>query len=277
MKTIIAGSRGINNSNLIINDYLMKFDKWEITEIISGANYNSPDHIGELYGEGEGIKVSRYLADWDNEKKAAGFNRNRRMSEDADKLIAFYNGTSSGTKHMIEIMEKMGKEVAVYNIKTMNCFIYDEKLISMNNFKVYLCLQFNEHMKCQTINITGTDFNRAYLIGVINALEMIKINGYILNVICNNDYLVNVLNKWMTMWSRFDWKAKNGNPIKNLDLIKTIFKLFKQKVHISAKEMEVTLKNIPGYLEDTTLYIEDNFGKEVNKNNENNINDAIPF
>ena len=37
------------------------------------------------------------------------------MAEHADALIAFWDGRSSGTKHMIDIAKRKGLQVTIYN------------------------------------------------------------------------------------------------------------------------------------------------------------------
>jgi hypothetical protein len=43
------------------------------------------------------------LPDWDRYGKRAGFIRNQLIIDEADKVIAFWNGTSVGTKHSISL------------------------------------------------------------------------------------------------------------------------------------------------------------------------------
>jgi len=45
--------------------------------------------------------------------KAAGFIRNAEMAEYADALIAFWDGRSKGTKHMIDLAKKHGLKVKI--------------------------------------------------------------------------------------------------------------------------------------------------------------------
>ena len=56
-----------------------------------------------------------YPADWKKFGKSAGFRRNEKMAEIADMLIAFWNGESHGTKHMIDICKEKGIETIVVN------------------------------------------------------------------------------------------------------------------------------------------------------------------
>ena len=47
-----------------------------------------------------------FPADWDKYGKAAGYKRNEEMARNADALIAFWDGKSRGTKHMIDLAKK---------------------------------------------------------------------------------------------------------------------------------------------------------------------------
>ena len=53
------------------------------------------------------IKIKYFPADWNTYGKSAGFVRNIEMAENATALIAFWDGKSSGTKHMIETAKKI--------------------------------------------------------------------------------------------------------------------------------------------------------------------------
>jgi len=48
----------------------------------------------------------------------AGFNRNQQMAEYADVLIAIIKNNSSGTRDMIDRMNKLNKKVYVYDEST---------------------------------------------------------------------------------------------------------------------------------------------------------------
>ena len=65
------------------------------------------------YAKEHGYKVIYMPADWDLYGKSAGFKRNVQMAKYADALVAFWDGVSSGTKHMIETAQKMGLDVRV--------------------------------------------------------------------------------------------------------------------------------------------------------------------
>lgn len=81
--------------------------------IVSGTARGA-DTLGEEYGESAGLLVHKRPADWDSYGKVAGFIRNKEMAEEADGLIAFWDGKSKGTKHMIDVALDKGIEVHVF-------------------------------------------------------------------------------------------------------------------------------------------------------------------
>lgn len=116
-KVIIAGSRGFGNYQLLKKkcNYILskKRDEYNIVIISGGAN--GADKAGEKYAKDEKFDLEVYPANWKKYGKSAGFRRNEQMGEIADALIAFWDGESHGTKHMIDIATKKGIEVNVIN------------------------------------------------------------------------------------------------------------------------------------------------------------------
>lgn len=52
-------------------------------------------------------------ADWKGLGKSAGYKWNEQMAQNADALVAFWDGQSRGTKHMIDLACKYGLKVRV--------------------------------------------------------------------------------------------------------------------------------------------------------------------
>lgn len=115
-KLIIAGGRDFNNYDGMSKclDRLLKNINDNI-EIVCGMARGA-DRLGERYAKEHGYKVIYMPADWDLYGKSAGFKRNVQMAEYADALVAFWDGVSSGTKHMIETAQKMGLDVRVKKV-----------------------------------------------------------------------------------------------------------------------------------------------------------------
>ena len=116
-RVIIAGSRNFNNYEILKKEcdafLLDKKKKYNIIIISGGAR--GADFSGEKYAQDEGFSLEKLPANWNKFGKSAGFKRNEQMAEVADALIAFWDGKSHGTKHMIEIMEN--KKLLVKVIK----------------------------------------------------------------------------------------------------------------------------------------------------------------
>ena len=114
MKVIIAGSRDFNDYNKLCHycDYLLQ-NQTEI-EIVSGTARGA-DKLGEKYANEKGYPIKQFPANWNKFKKAAGYVRNEEMAKYADALIAFWNGKSKGTEHMINLAKKYNLKIRIYN------------------------------------------------------------------------------------------------------------------------------------------------------------------
>lgn len=114
-RVIIAGSRGFNNYQYLretCEKLLVNRVKDSEIHIVSGCAKGA-DQLGMKYANAYGYRVDPYPAQWDEYGKSAGYIRNCKMAENADALIAFWDGESRGTKHMIEQATKKGLLVRV--------------------------------------------------------------------------------------------------------------------------------------------------------------------
>lgn len=126
LRIIIAGSRDFNDYELLKKEVLNILKQnnrpKDTVKIISGTARGA-DTLGEQFAKEFGLKVTRFVPDWDGLGKRAGYVRNAEMAKFAVEgnndgmLIAFWNGTSKGTKHMIDLAEKTGLEVHIVNYK----------------------------------------------------------------------------------------------------------------------------------------------------------------
>ena len=113
-KVIIAGGRDFVDSLYLHKtlDKLLSGKHYDEVIILSGRARGA-DTLGENYGVIKGIRVDGYPANWEKYGKTAGYRRNLEMANDADALVAFWDGISRGTMHMITIARKQGLEVRV--------------------------------------------------------------------------------------------------------------------------------------------------------------------
>lgn len=113
IKIIIAGGRNFDDFNKlrqVCDEFLQ--DQNNI-EIVSGA-YKGADLLGERFAAERNYPIKQFPADWRRYGKSAGLKRNTEMAAYADALIAFWDGESKGTKHMIELATQAGLKVNVF-------------------------------------------------------------------------------------------------------------------------------------------------------------------
>lgn len=113
MKVIIAGSRSFSNYKFLREtcDKLLVDADQDI--IVLSGTARGVDQMGERYARSKEFDLERYPADW-SLGRHAGFVRNNQMASLADTLIAFWDGVSRGTKHMIRAAKAAG--LTVYTI-----------------------------------------------------------------------------------------------------------------------------------------------------------------
>ena len=63
----------------------------------------SMSSAAKKYAINKGYEIERFPANWDKYGKSAGYRRNVDMANVADACIVFWDGTSPGSKHMIDI------------------------------------------------------------------------------------------------------------------------------------------------------------------------------
>jgi len=112
IKVIIAGGRNFDDFNKLCQVCDMFLQDQNNIEIVSGA-YKGADFLGERYAAERNYPIKQFPADWRRYGKSAGLKRNAEMAAYADILIAFWDGESKGTKHMIELAEQAELNVKV--------------------------------------------------------------------------------------------------------------------------------------------------------------------
>lgn len=131
MRVVIAGSRDLGtyrNDRLErvqltldecpwVEEIWNEFDwKDRITEIVSGKA-KGVDNLGEQLADKLGIDKTIFPAEWDRFGNRAGPLRNSDMAEYADvAIVIMIPGWSSGSRNMIQQMDKRKKPVLVYEV-----------------------------------------------------------------------------------------------------------------------------------------------------------------
>lgn len=109
---IVAGSRSFAVYSLLSQSLDELFSAKKPTAILCGEAKGA-DTLGRRYAEAHHIPILSFPADWNKYGRGAGYIRNGEMLKHADALVAFWDGKSKGTRHMINISRKAGIVVHV--------------------------------------------------------------------------------------------------------------------------------------------------------------------
>ena len=123
MKIAVVGGRDFNNYNSVC----LALAEFKPSMLISGGATGA-DALAEKFSRDFGTPIRVYKANWHDYtppciigtnkyghkyNKLAGMNRNTKIIEDCDMVIAFWNGVSTGTKDSIDKANALGKKVVV--------------------------------------------------------------------------------------------------------------------------------------------------------------------
>ena len=109
MRVAVIGSRNLSVENL--GDYLPE----NTTEIVSGGA-RGVDASAREYAMAKGLKLTEFLPEYERFGRAAPLKRNITIIENANLVLAFWDGKSKGTKFVIDSCEKLGVEVRVIRL-----------------------------------------------------------------------------------------------------------------------------------------------------------------
>ena len=90
--------------------YVSSLDKDDI--VVSGGAIGV-DSAAEDAAKDCGLRYEVYPPDYTVHGRGAPFVRNRKIAESCDRLVAFWDGKSMGTQHVINCAKKLGKPVKV--------------------------------------------------------------------------------------------------------------------------------------------------------------------
>lgn len=107
MKIAVIGSRNLHINNL--EHYLPE----NTTEIVSGGA-KGIDSCAKQYALKKGLKLTEFLPDYKTYGKKAPLVRNLQIIDYADKIYAFWDGKSHGTKFVINNCKVQNKPLKVF-------------------------------------------------------------------------------------------------------------------------------------------------------------------
>lgn len=107
MRLAVIGGRTFRGHKLM-TDTLAALDP---SLVISGGAKGA-DQMSETWARRNGVETQIFLPDHKNFKHAY-HHRNRLIAEACDQLVAFWDGSSTGTKYTIGYARRIGKPVIV--------------------------------------------------------------------------------------------------------------------------------------------------------------------
>lgn len=122
MRLAVVGSRTFTDYSLLCRwmGFMLRGIEPEDIEIVSGGACGA-DSLAERYALADGLAYKEFPADWHRNGRRAGFIRNREIVLRAERVLAFWDGCSAGTKHTINLATSMQKPVVVVGFKTEVC------------------------------------------------------------------------------------------------------------------------------------------------------------
>lgn len=125
MDITIVGGRDFNNYPVLKMSMwntiaLFDLDPKQLT--FHSGRARGADSLGEKFAQSIHAPLIFYVPDWDRFGRSAGIRRNIEMSDAVGIIVAFFDGVSRGTKHMIEYSQSKNKLVIIYD--------YEGKLVS---------------------------------------------------------------------------------------------------------------------------------------------------
>jgi len=104
-KVVVAGGRTFTDYDLM-KERLDKILEGKSNITIVSGTAKGADKLGERYAKERGYNIKRMPANWDKHGRSAGYKRNEEMAKVGDHVVCFWDGNSSGTKHMIDLARK---------------------------------------------------------------------------------------------------------------------------------------------------------------------------
>ena len=110
MKIAIVGSRDVYVDD--IGKYIP-----ENTSVIVSGGAKGIDMCTREYASSNGIQLVEFLPDYKRYGRGAPIVRNKQIVDYSDRVIAFWNARSRGTKNVIEYCKKIGKDITIIQVQ----------------------------------------------------------------------------------------------------------------------------------------------------------------
>ncbi|MCK9543719.1 MAG: DUF2493 domain-containing protein [Novosphingobium sp.] len=120
MNIAVIGSREFKDKNFVFQtlsgffDNQLSYGNISSDYVLVSGGAKGVDSWGEEFWKKHSGECIIFKPEWDKYGKSAGFIRNKLIIEKSNRIIAFWNGISKGTKHSIDLAISMDKPVDIY-------------------------------------------------------------------------------------------------------------------------------------------------------------------
>ena len=118
MRVAVIGSRTMTV------EHLERYLPEEVTVLLSGGA-SGVDASARQYAQTHGLELREYLPEYNRYGRGAPIRRNRTIVEEADLVLAFWDGVSRGTQNVIQLCRKLGVPLRVYRKNQAGDFCLD--------------------------------------------------------------------------------------------------------------------------------------------------------
>lgn len=123
-KLLVAGGRDFGDyemmeaelTRLLFQEHFCGNLSSRAVKIVSGMAEGA-DTLAIRYADEHDLTKILFPANWKYSRRRAGFFRNEDMMDIATHLVAFWDGKSHGTAHIIELAEKKGIPLKIIHYK----------------------------------------------------------------------------------------------------------------------------------------------------------------
>ena len=120
-RVVVCGGLSFTDQETCFTSLDRILDGKEDIEIVSG-HARGADALGEKYAMMHSLELTVFKADWKRYGRGAGPIRNKQMVDYAKAehgiVVAFWNGTSRGTRNTIELARKAGLEIHIISYES---------------------------------------------------------------------------------------------------------------------------------------------------------------
>lgn len=122
MKIAVIGSRNFKDQNLLKT---VLDAETQMIELITGGAVGA-DTLAENWAKEKQLPVTIIKPNYEKFGKYAPLERNNKIIDSAEKVIAFWDGQSKGTQYVIKECQRLGKPLKLVKYQTAQINLFQD-------------------------------------------------------------------------------------------------------------------------------------------------------